>query len=134
MISYYELIDMVCKGNAPEKIEYNEDIYNFCNDAYWTACSFIEEDLSMKIMQNKNIKIVKPILDEKEKEYLSYNIKAWNKKVKYIRKSQTYYSKEQYLSIKFIDNIIALPYFEVNKMYKGMELDKEYTLEELGLK
>lgn len=28
---------------------------------------------------------------------------------------------------------IALPYFYRDKMYKGMELDKEYTLEELEL-
>ena len=28
---------------------------------------------------------------------------------------------------------ICLPYFEENKMYTGMQSDKEYTLEELGL-
>ena len=28
---------------------------------------------------------------------------------------------------------INLPYFEAHTMYKNMEIDKEYTLKELGL-
>lgn len=31
------------------------------------------------------------------------------------------------------DDNIPLPYFHKDKMYKGMELNKEYTLQELGL-
>jgi hypothetical protein len=29
--------------------------------------------------------------------------------------------------------MITFPYFDERELYKGMELDKEYSLEELGL-
>ena len=46
--------------------------------------------------------------------------------------------KSRYFNYEFIilnlDNDgIFLPSFKKGKMYKGMELNKEYTLEELGL-
>ena len=41
---------------------------------------------------------------------------------------------KEYLLIKMHDlSTAALPLFEKETMYKGMELDKTYTLEELGL-
>ena len=41
---------------------------------------------------------------------------------------------KEYIIIRIINgNNIPLPYFDKNTMYKGMELEKTYTLEELGL-
>ena len=76
--------------------------------------------------------VEKEILDEEEKEYLSAVIKPFKGKVKYI-------CKISYLAGEFIkiyirnDSAISFPYFKSGTMYKGMELNKKYTLEELGL-
>nr|DAS97184.1 MAG TPA: hypothetical protein [Caudoviricetes sp.] len=73
------------------------------------------------------------ILDEKEKEYLSAVIKPFRKKVKYIEK-RFWTPNLEYLSIRLKNNeFFAFPNFKKGKMCKGMEHDKYYTLEELGL-
>ena len=75
-----------------------------------------------------------PILDEAEKEYLSAVIKPFRKKVKHIAIWDTCNGSKQFVHIKLYDeDCINLPNFKPNAMYKGMELHKEYTLEELGL-
>ena len=75
-----------------------------------------------------------PILDEAEKEYLSAVIKPFRSRVKYIAKIISYDEFEQRIKIAFYNGYcIYLPYFKANTMYKGMEVDKEYELEELGL-
>lgn len=74
------------------------------------------------------------ILTDKEKAYLSAVIKPWKNKIKFIEKFEDTFDKERIL-IWIIGDCrnIYLPQFERVKMYKGMECDKEYTLEELGL-
>ena len=74
-----------------------------------------------------------PILDDVEKAYLSAVIKPFRKKVKYIEK-RFWTPNLEYLSIRLKNNeFFAFPNFKKGKMYKGMEHDKYYTLEELGL-
>ena len=77
---------------------------------------------------------VPDILTDKEKAYLSAVIKPWKNKIKFIEKFEDTYDKERIL-IWIIGDCrnIYLPQFEKGKMYKGMELDKNYTLEDLGL-
>lgn len=83
------------------------------------------------------IKISKPILDDIEKEYLSNFIKPYRKYVKYIKKSS--YKVNERITIcyhEYVGNCtlgFSLPSFEKGTMYKGMKVDKRYTLEELGL-
>lgn len=78
----------------------------------------------------------KEILDKKEKEYLSAVIKPFRNKIKFIRKSETV-SKKEFIVIEYEDsaypNRAFLPTFRPNEMYRGMQLEKEYDLEELGL-
>ena len=86
------------------------------------------------------------ILDEEEKKYLSAVIKPFRDRVHYICKIKITNSDNQFIFIrvkrydceedepkntKYED--IDLPYFKKDTMYKGMETDKKYTLEELGL-
>ena len=71
------------------------------------------------------------ILDNKEKEYLSSVIRPFRNKVKHIVKDGN--STKEYIVINLKDESIYLPYFKKDTMYKNMELDKQYTLEELGL-
>ena len=84
-----------------------------------------------------NNEIVKPILDDVEKEYLSNIIKPWRDCVKCITK---YNSPDyEYIIIEYYDNLtkekheMYFPCFEKGKIYKGMKFGKEYSLDELGL-
>lgn len=79
-----------------------------------------------------------PVLDEVEKKYLSDVIRPFRKNVTGIVKQTFYGSNSQYISIKLCDetgfkDCVNLPNFERNAMYKGMEVNKEYSLKELGL-
>ena len=95
----------------------------------WERSRSIEELL---IGQYEIIKIPKPILDEKEKEYLSAVIKPFRDKVISISKKSANYG--EFIDIVIDDEEdIYLPYFKSGKMYQGMRVNREYTLEELGL-
>lgn len=76
--------------------------------------------------------IEKEILDEVEKEYLSNVVKPFRDKVKGITKGIL--GGKEYINIIIKNDCdIYFPFFEEGTMYKGMEEDKKYTLEELGL-
>lgn len=122
------------------KIKGDNSRYKFTKSE---LCYFNEEKqcwlkvfgLLEKILKG-NYEIIKPILDEAEKEYLSNIIKPFRDRVKDIVKHG--YDCYEYIEIRFYsENIpmgnINLPYYEKSSMYKGMELNKKYTLEELGL-
>lgn len=75
------------------------------------------------------------ILDKTEKKYLAGVIRPFRDKVKSIVKyNNPSRSKKEYLKIQIIDDTgINFPDFKKDFMYKGMETDRKYTLEELGL-
>ena len=74
------------------------------------------------------------ILDDAEKRYLKGVIRPFRDKVKYMLKNSL---NEEFISIVLEDKerreYFNFPYFEKGTMYKGMEINKRYTLEELGL-
>lgn len=72
-----------------------------------------------------------PILDDKEKEYLSNVIRPFKDEVNALVKMAIL--KRKYICIKLENECVYLPYFNKDTMYKNMELNTEYTLEELGL-
>lgn len=77
-----------------------------------------------------------PVLDDAEKEYLSAVIKPFRNKVKKIAKiSRIGQPEEQYIRIVLGElDFMNFPNFNTNTgMYKGMEADRLYSLEELGL-
>ena len=79
------------------------------------------------------------ILNDTEKEYLSSKIKQFRDRVLYIYKAEVL--GYECLTIEFLKfptvesyrYIIVLPGFEKGTAYKGMEIDKRYNLDELGL-
>lgn len=86
----------------------------------------------------------KPILDKAEKRYLSGVIRPFRKDYKItVKKHRTagdeelifiwFFGSESIEGIDFLEGMANLPHFKAGTMYKGMEPDKEYTLEELGL-
>ena len=79
-----------------------------------------------------------PILDHIEKKYLNNVIKPFRKHIITIRKIQNY--NYEFIEIVIYSTVegascevISFPYFNKGKMYKGIEINKEYTLKELGL-
>lgn len=75
-----------------------------------------------------------PILNDAEKEYLSAVIKPFRNRVDYIMKEENICSSTEFIHIDLSGGDIAdFPNFKVGTMYKGMEIDKSYTLQELGL-
>ena len=87
------------------------------------------------------IKIPSEILNEEEKEYLSAVIKPFRDRKVVIKKYE--YPQNEYkneciqISVQFYDKTggetVSLPIFKKGTMYKGLETNKCYTLEELGL-
>ena len=80
------------------------------------------------------VKLPKSILTEKEKEYLSYVIRPFRNRIKYICKNNNEDEDTEFLDVQLDGNdFMALPNFKKGTMYKGMEFEKKYTLEDLGL-
>ena len=80
-------------------------------------------------------------LDNIEKRYIKDFIRPFRDNIRYIKKIPIYtYTQREQIQIGYKcvynDSIvtISLPPFPKNSMYKGMKLNKEYTLEELGIK
>lgn len=111
-----------------------------CNE--YTSALFLwcenKDSFSDKFL-NQEVEIEGSILDNEEKEFLQNFINALPRvKMNSIVKRR-YFDCATYLAINYNDvfekyDTLYLPNFELNSMYKGMEIDKIYTLEELGLK
>ena len=78
---------------------------------------------------------VPDILTDKEKAYLSSVIKPFRKDVEWIEKIKRYDGENEFIhiTVKRNEDCCELPTFKKGTMYKGMEANKAYTLEELGL-
>ena len=75
-----------------------------------------------------------PVLDDVEKEYLSAAIKPFRKMIAYIVKAQDFDDGKQCIRIILQNGDgMHFPYLDDDEMYKGMEVNKEYSLEELDL-
>lgn len=101
----------------------------FDDEKSWHVSARLESLLTGKY---QIVKIPKQILDEQEKEYLSSVIKPFRDRIIYIEKRDED-NQNEYIVISFYSEKIAFPLFEKGTMYKGMETDKKYMLEELGL-
>lgn len=74
------------------------------------------------------------ILDEVEKRYLTEVIRPLRKRIQFIQKKKEITEINPYIRIVCEDNDnLVFPYITNNSMYKGMEVNKKYTLKELGL-
>ena len=83
------------------------------------------------------------ILDKEEKEYLSAVIRPFAYRIVDIMKIKDWIDEDSNFEVLEIAlklpgenpdmEFVHLPYFDKGTMYKGMELNKEYTLKDLGL-
>lgn len=112
-------------------------IYHGINRVYYKGYDVEEFALRlitdfMKWLEEDDGEEYKPqILTDKEKAYLSAVIKPFREKVGHVKKIDC--GKKEFLKIYLEDDNIPFPFFTKGTMYKGMECEKEYTLEELGL-
>lgn len=117
-----------CKTGRCYKCMFSKVCCNIDGDNCW----FFNKDLYNDKFLDQEVE-VEPILTDKEREYLSTVIKPFRDRVKYIAKYE-YDTNEQFIEIEINDVLpLIFPLFEENEYYKGMEVDKKYTLEELGL-
>lgn len=73
------------------------------------------------------------ILDKVEKKYLSEVIRPFREEVIDITKMKDFVRYRDFIRIQVGDEYMFLPRFEKDTMYKGLEYDKPYKPEELGL-
>lgn len=129
--------------NERYKFTVNGLMFWFKDHQAWVHYDITEQLL---LGRCKIVKLPKPILDDVEKEYLSNIIKPFRDRIIYIAKAETVktYSPNakvyECIYIMYKDSskkknpfYMGFPCFKKGTMYKGMILDKEYTLKELGL-
>ena len=117
---------------------YIENGYDFQDTLCEIYCNKNQHDASdLDVLNWLCEEYKEPILDEEEKKYLSAVIKPFRKEETTIMKRKEYSGCEFVrIAIEWKEgsiDYIEFPSFEKGTMYKGMELNKEYTLEELGL-
>ena len=130
----YEELTNYCRGKiiCPEcflrnvRCETSNDCWVYHKDLY--SDKFLDQTIEVEVPD---------ILTKEEKEYLSAVIKPFRDRVICIKKvSSALYDDREFIEI-IIDNLFAkrfdFPYFKKNSMYRDMESDRKYTLEELGL-
>jgi hypothetical protein len=114
-----------------------EEAITRCGDRPCDKCIFFINNKCGSFEAAKewlNSEYKESILTKQEKEYLSSVVKPFRDKVKSITKFADTRCTEEYIYMVIEGPADAcLPRFDGNTMYKGMELGKEYTLEELGI-
>lgn len=92
-----------------------------------TSSKYTDSILEWMIQEYKQ-----KLLDKVEKKYLSEVIRPFRKEVTAIEKLEAPAGRE-YILIILKDDSMCLPCFEKGTWYKGLELEKKYTPEDLGL-
>ena len=100
--------------------EYAHDCCDNCDKCYDDCIRWLAEEYK------------EPVLDDVERKYLSDVIKPFGHRVSHIVKRMN--GSGYYIAI-ILNNfdVMNLPYFTRNTMYKGMTVGREYKLKELGL-
>lgn len=116
--------------------------YFFCGIGEIMCYNLLLQDYNPAVLDSDAImskewkEYKQPILNDVEKKYLESVLRPFRGKVAYVLRNKSSYSaiKEYlYFVVKGDEPNFNLPYFTAGSMYKGMELGRRYTLEELGL-
>ena len=133
-ISFIDLCRLVQAEKQPMFIECKgrrfkwdvEDYYSEENDN-----NLLDID-SLPHLINAEIVVCDSILDEAETNYLRNVIRPFYEDVISIEKDKCNTREAIYIHTQ--DSVIKFPNFKAGTMYKGMELRRSYTPEELGIK
>ena len=131
-----ELGETFCIRNTWYKYRITDKGVDYYDGLYgsWIEC----QDRLLYLLTGKDEIIKRPILDDIERKYLSAVIKPFRDKVTGVIKWGKEIGKGlEYIVVIYTDDCkergMGFPCFKEGTMYKGMEPNKEYTLEELGL-
>lgn len=127
----YQFSDVIIKYSDTDKrrkfiiLVKHEKVDEFELDSYPTSFYAFQRWLGME----------RNILDDTERRYLAGVIKPFRNEIHKIEKTRNWPKQIDRICfyMKNYEDIWYLPAFKVETMYKGMEADKEYTVEELGL-
>lgn len=128
-----ELEDILAKTIAVSK---SGKIYKCTYSGNCNDCIFCDVACVDGARNWLNSEYTGSILDDEEREYLRAVIKPFRKDVEYIVKLPKFEWIQEAIYIhigRSWRGNIELPTFKKGAMYKGMKIDKRYTLEELGL-
>lgn len=121
-------------------IDINSNELKHCNEMNCCNCKFRDNDCNRKRTEWLLEEYKEPILTDEEKEYLKNLIKHFRNYIKYIeRETEDFYNGEQLESINIwmekgdIGNFTIIPIVETSLTFEGMEDERQYSLEELGL-
>lgn len=114
--------------------DYTNDLKDNLGDTEYDIVK-VERPVKYETVYERTEEEKKEILDKVEKNYLTNVIKPFKKRFKGISKieSPMFPAEKEFLQIQLNNDEIILPYFEKGTMYKEMELNKRYTLEELRI-
>lgn len=93
--------------------------------------NYLKKQLKELIKESKKEEN-KPILNEEEREYLLTVIRPFRNKIVSISKEDCC-NEDCFINVELENDALIFPYFKKETMYKGMKLEKQYTLKELGL-
>lgn len=143
-ITYLELLQMIKESKQPETIitkHYGENHeYTYSNGCYSDKNGInFKDDWSFRVRSplghatESFIHYDDEILDNAEKRYLKGVIRPFRDNVKDIIK-RSYTFNREFIRIVYKDGSgTSLPPFPSKFMYGGMELNRRYKVEELGL-
>lgn len=136
--------DIVTYRDGRKKIVFEDKFYG---SNHFVLLKYYTEDLKDIDGEEENdiVKVERPVkyetvfereevLDETEKKYLAEVIRPFRKRIQFIQKKKEITEINPYIRIVCEDNDkLVFPYITNKTMYKGMEVNKKYTLKELGL-
>ena len=141
-----EIYEIACRRDCFAVNKKTGDVmrckYTMCHDCLFnylkgfSNCNNCDER-AMEWLEQEH---VEPILNDVEKRYLEAVLMPFKNRVLYVAKVVSNNSDKAYLEI-CIESLlektrregIFLPFFHPEKMYVGMEKNRQYTIEELGL-
>lgn len=118
-------------------------IKNYKNNFYYLEDDGLKNsgllcNATLTRLLNGEYEIKKQILDKVEKKYLENVLRPFKNKVTCIKKVGELWGDDVERILVYLERlnhyeIFSLPWFKKGTMYNGMEIDKKYSLEELGL-
>ena len=98
----------------------------------WSYASF---ETICGLLSGKYEVVKLPILDDIEKKYLKGVIRPFRDDVESICKCETRSDKKEWIGIRFKSTLCEMyfPEYPAGTMYRGMALNRKYSIEELGL-
>lgn len=119
---------------VPFKIKGLKDRPHVITEDGLIDCENFECTRKLSLLLKGELEVEKPILDKVEKRYLENVLRPFKDKVEFIRKNFHCSKSQEYIHIGIKNDFdIDFPNFQQGTMYKGMEENKPYTLEKLGL-